>query len=131
MRRLEKWVGRKLLNADELAAWARQQGFEDLVPSAWHVTTGWAPEGYSELISSPLTLRSASHRSIAVFGGLVVLQLRSRVLMCEGRRLLAESETRRSIRPHISFTPYRGQSLIGLQPYAGQLRFGPEVQERF
>lgn len=131
MQRLGRWVGRKLLNADELALWAREQGFTDLVPSAWHVTTGRAPAGFAELISEPLTLCPDSDRTMGVFSGLVVLQLRSRVLMAECRRLLPGGEKRRSVCPHVSFTLYRGQRLNEVQPYAGQLRFGPETQEGF
>lgn len=125
----ERWIGRKLLNADELAAWARQQGFDDLVPSAWHVTTGWASKDYAELISTSLTLRADSHRTVENFGGLVVLRLRSQALTRASQRLVPASEKRRSIRPHVSFTPYRGQRLEVVQPFAGRLHFGPETQE--
>lgn len=89
-----RWTGRQLLNADELAAWARTQGFADLVPSAWHVTTGWAPKDYAELNSTPLTLCADSHRTVENFGGLVVLKIRSQALMRACWRLIPATEKR-------------------------------------
>lgn len=126
-----RWIGRRLLNADELAMWARTQGFADIVPSAWHVTTGWAPKDYPELISTPLTLSPDSHRTVENFGGLVVLRIRSQALMRACRRLIPATEKRCSIRPHVSFTPYKGQRLEEVHPFAGKLHFGPETQEDF
>lgn len=123
---MHSWIGRKLLNAAELAEWAERQGFSDLVPSAWHVTSGKATPGMVSLSPRPINLRRDQRRTINVFGGLVVLELRSTLLVQECRRLLPPDKVHRRVRPHISFTPYRGDCLDHIVPFAGSINLGPQ-----
>jgi hypothetical protein len=51
------WITRSLLNAEELAEWAQAEGFDDLVPSVWHVSVIKAdPETKLDLAPSPSML---------------------------------------------------------------------------
>lgn len=123
---MRTWIGRNLLNAAELAEWAERQGFSDLVPSAWHVTSGKATPGTVSLSPRQINLRRDPQRKVSVFGGLIVLELRSTLLVQECRRLIPPEEIYRPVRPHISVTPYRGQCLDHIVPFAGSLRLGPQ-----
>lgn len=121
------WVGRRLLNADELASWALMQGFDDLVPSAWHVTVASNGEG---IIADrkPLILRASPRRRVTRMGGLIVLELASSRLQHRHRELLGRDAGR--YRPHISFTPDDRRDLTAVVPFSGTLRFGPEETNR-
>lgn len=118
-----RWVGRRLLNADELASWARMQGFDDLVPSAWHVTVASNGEG---IVADRQTmiLRASLRRRVTRMGGLIVLELASSRLQHRHRELLGRDAGR--YRPHISLTPDDRRDLTDVVPFSGTLRFGPE-----
>lgn len=118
-----RWVGRRLLNAMELAAWARTQGFDDLVPSAWHVTIARSGEGLGA-DEMPLILRACRNRRVTRMGGLIVLELASSRLQRRHRQLHGQAAGR--FRPHVSLTPDNRRDLGALVPFFGTLRFGPE-----
>lgn len=118
-----RWVGRRLLNADELALWARMQGFDDLVPSAWHVTVANNGEGMVT-DKMPLILRASQSRRVTRMGGLIVLELASSRLQDRHRELLGRDAGR--YRPHVSFTPDDRRDLNAVVPFSGTLKFGPE-----
>lgn len=128
-------VMRRLLNAEDLAAWARGQGFRDLVPSAWHVSV---LNSRARLDRSAITLQvgelhmpPSSSRDVTRMGDFVVLTIASLALRKRNAALrLAESECDfHSYRPHVTFSTSRRRDLTGVEPFTGALIFGPEMIE--
>lgn len=122
----DQWVGRRLLNHVELETWARTQGFNDLVPEAWHVTLCRAGPQLPDLNTKPLILRSGFRR-MSRMGGLIVLELSSPTLTRRHRELSNMRAGR--YRPHVSITPDDGRNLTDIKPYTGVIRLDGEVAE--
>lgn len=126
------WVIRPLLNADELAAWARVEGFDDLVPSAWHLTVVKADPA-TALNLAPFTVEPSKNRAVLRMGGLIALGFTSAKLSdCHMAHRCAGGWWGYPVyRLHVSFTPAEGQDLQGVRPFYGALRFGPEGIDRW
>ncbi len=119
------------MNPAALAAWARVEGFADLVPEGWHVTVaGGLPEGVS-LDQAALTLPPSPARAVVRMGGLIVLAVVSLPLMRRHRRLRAAGApwAFRRYRPHVTFSIDDGRDLGTVRPYGGALVLGPEMVE--
>ena len=128
-------VMRPLLNADELATWARAQGFRDLVPSAWHVTVINSRASLDrqaiDLQTHALHLPASPSRYVTRMGDFIVLVIESPELRRRNTtlRLAAPEREFWSYTPHVTFSTSRRQDLGTVEPFAGPLIFGPEVME--
>jgi phage-related protein (TIGR01555 family) len=141
------YVHRDLLNVAELRAWAKSQGFKSTIPDM-HVTllyskaeVDWLKIGADEFRSEPdggLIVKPGGPRVIERFGqGAVVLafansdlQYRHRSMMYRGEDDGITWEWGDDYTPHVTITYDAGAiDLEQVQPYTGELRFGPEVFE--
>lgn len=120
---------RPLVNTDEVAAWAINQGFTDLVPTTWHITIisyrGSAPPLPD---TGSIILQKSTQRLVVSFSGIVALEVYSATLSRRHNELKKSAcEWRHSTyRQHISFTPYDGQDLSAVRPFDERLVLGPE-----
>ena len=129
------YVNRPLLNAGNLAAWARECGIKKLLPPGdMHVTVAfsktplaWADAGTG--VSKVVAKGGA--RSVERLGneGAVVLRFECPQLERDWRRILdaGASWDHPGYKPHVTFT--MGDldvDLDKLEPYDGPLEFGPE-----
>lgn len=133
------YVHRKLLNADDVIAWAKSQGFKSTLPGAdMHVTVmfsrrpvDWMKMG--EPWEARLEVPEGGPRLIEKFdGGAVVLLFGCSELRWRHQRMIDEGASFDwpDYQPHITLT-YEGapEDLDAIEPYQGELRFGPEVFE--
>lgn len=121
-------VTRPLVNSDELAQWAESVGFDDLVPSAWHVTVARAIPGWP-LDTTSLTIGPNISRSVAGMGYFLALLFHSPALArrhAAYRRAGGAWDFRR-YRPHVTFAILDGRCLEHVTPYRGRLLFGAET----
>lgn len=140
------YVSRKLLNAAEFIAWAKEQGFETTTPAdELHVTVvfsrtpldwlkvgeGWgSSDDKGNLVVAP-----GGARIVEPLGdkGAVVLLFNSSSLAWRNREILeagAHSDFP-DYQPHVTIT-YKappGLDLSKVEPYRGRLEFGPEIFE--
>lgn len=141
---LPLYVERKLSNADELIAWARGQGFKNLVsaddlhvtitysrkPVDWFSMGGtWGP------VSGSLEVAPGGPRVIDTLGqdNVVVLFFGSDELSYRHDQMVdaGASWDFPQYRPHITFaTSAAGVDLSTIEPYQGRLVFGPEQFEK-
>ncbi|MCC7097252.1 MAG: DUF935 family protein [Thermomonas sp.] len=138
------YVYRRLLNADELIAWAQAQGFRTTLPAAdLHVTQayskrpvnwmqcgaywGWPDE------KTGLNVGAGGPRLIERFGdSAVVLVFYAGALENRWRDLRDKgcSWDFESYFPHVTITYDAGDvDLAQVTPFKGELRFGPEIFE--
>jgi len=139
------YVRRDLINVSALRAWAEKQGFKSVI-SDFHVTilyskvpVDWLKIGADEFRSDPdggLVVKAGGPRVIERFNSAVVLcfansdiQYRHRSMMYRGKddgiTWGYEDYT-----PHVTITYEGGElDLESIVPYAGELRFGPEIFE--
>lgn len=153
------YVRRDLLNADALIAWARDAGFVTTLPAAeMHVTIAfsraaldwtkvyegdlWSPGmNEEEARAAQLRVRPGGMRLVEPLGpnGAVVLMFASASLCSrhESIRYAGASWDWDHYQPHVTITwndPRRDevgydQLLRQLEPYRGELLFGPEIFE--
>jgi ADP-ribose pyrophosphatase YjhB (NUDIX family) len=134
------YVCRKLLNADELIAWAKANGFETTVPAEeMHVTIAYskAPVDWLALTDdySPETIEiiEGGPRSIEALGkngeavalvfGSQRLEWRWQAIREAGASWDFESYT-----PHVTISWNAANvDLDNIEPYTGKLEFGPEL----
>lgn len=137
------YVCRKVLNAAEIIAWARSQGFEQTLPgNDMHVTIAYskapvdwmkAGESYSQQEDGGLVVRPGGPRMLEVFGeGAVVLAFSSTDLAWRHMALreIGASWDWPEYQPHITITYTPGDVDVSkVEPYRGQIVLGPEVFE--
>lgn len=138
------YVHRKLLNGADLAAWAKANGFETTLPAEdMHATVLYSRravdpmklgETWSGEEDGGLIIKPGGPRAIEQFdGGAVVLQFASWSLQSRHREMVEAggSHDYGEYLPHVTLTysAPEGVDLTALRPYAGELRFGPEVFE--
>ncbi len=136
------YVRRDVLNAAEIAAWAKAQGFET-VQDGLHVTIihtrtplDWIQVGQSGEWSSDedgeLTIAPGGPRLMERFGEAVVLQFASSRLTWRHediKRLGAETDYQ-DYQPHVTITwAAPGVDLSKVNPYRGKIVLGPEQFE--
>lgn len=137
------YVRRDVLNVKDIVAWAKAQGFDSIVEDL-HVTViysktavDWLKVGSDDWGSDPdggLTIKPGGPRVIEQFGeGAVVLafsnsqlQYRHMSAMDAGASYDYDDYT-----PHITITYSlpAGMDLNAIQPYRGEIKFGPEIFE--
>ncbi len=140
------YVRRQLLNADEFLAWAREQGFENLVPAeSLHVTVissatpvDWMKAGYdwSDGNDGKLTVQAGGPRIVEPLGSnaapVLFFNAPSLTWRNEGlQRDLGARDKFPEYQPHvtISYEPQPGLDLRTVEPFRGKLEFGPEIFE--
>lgn len=137
------YVQRKLLNAAELIAWAKGQGFEStLSADELHVTvaysrtavdwlklgSGWGEE------DGKLTVAAGGARIVEPLGdkGAVVLLFTSSQLSWRHEEMIRNGASHDfpEYQPHVTITYAGGDvDLSKVEPYRGKLVFGPEIFE--
>lgn len=137
------YVSRPLLNAAELIAWAKEQGFPTTLPaSEMHVTLvhssaalDWMKVGetWGQNDKGEITIAPGGARIVERLGEkAVVLLFASSELTWRNRQILeaGASSDFPEYQPHVSITygglP-EGMDLRAVEPYRGKLVFGPEV----
>jgi hypothetical protein len=140
------YVSRKLLNAGELIAWARGQGFKDLDPAAeLHVTilysttpVDWFDMGetWSSDPKGGLTVPAGGPRAVLQLGKpdepAIVLRFGSSDLSWRHASMIERGASHdfESYEPHVTFAhDAAGVDLDKVEPFQGELRFGPEIFE--
>jgi len=138
------YVQRKLLNADEVIVWAKEQGFETTLPADdMHVTVLYSrnpvdPMKMGETWGSEpdggLIVKAGGPRAIEQFdGGAVVLQFASWNLSSRHDDMVRAggSHDFSEYQPHVTLTysAPEGLDLDAIRPFTGELRFGPELFE--
>ena len=127
------YVNRPLVNADELMAWAKSAGFATTVQDM-HVTVAFSkkPVDWSQTEPDRDPVAAAGDaRSLERFGDdAVVLRFDSPELQERWRQFkdIGASWDYASFQPHVTIS-YEGpddSQLAGIEPYAGDLVFGPE-----
>lgn len=136
------YVYRRLLNADALMAWAREQGFTSTMPpEQMHVTVAyskrpvnWFGIGTAWGDERNRLRAEGGPRMVELLGeeGAVVLHFSDDRLDSRHRemRRLGASWDFPSYLPHVTFTYDPGSvDLARVKPYLGPLVFGPEIFE--
>lgn len=136
------YVSRKLLNAADLIAWAKANGFETTLPAAdMHVTVLYSKlpvdpmkmgETWSGEDNGGLVIKPGGPRALDQFGeGAIVLQFASYALQSRHEQMVREgaSHDYPEYLPHVTLTyeAPAGLDLAKVVPYSGELRFGPEI----
>lgn len=143
------YVHRKLLNAEEVIAWARGEGFEVLVPAGeMHVTVALSRQpvdwmkvptdwwsGHDEREAGILKVPPGGARLVEPVGdkGAIALLFSSNALQYRHNDIqsVGASWPFEEYQPHVTLT-YQGPAGLDLdkvKPFLGRLRFGPEVFE--
>lgn len=122
-----EFVTRPLVNCGELADWAKSEGFDVLVPAAWHVTVVRAQRGCL-LDTAGIVIRPSMNRSVSAMGGFFALVFRSTALARRhAAHLLAGGVWDFTVyRPHVTFSPRDRRRIADVRLYDGRLIFGPE-----
>lgn len=127
-------ITRPLVNPDEVAAWARSEGFHDIVPSTWHVTLARRDERsmvLPALDEAPLTIEPALDRVVTRMGEFIVLGFSSLALSARHaalRRMGCRWDFA-SYRPHLTIAPGDSRDLRGVCAFQGALVFGAETTD--
>lgn len=127
------FASRPLLNADEFVGWARGQGFSTtLQPGDLHVTLAYSrdPLDWPDPRDDEVVVSGGS-RYVTPLGdrGAVVLGFESEDLTARWGELRARGASwdYDGYRPHVTITWQGGDiDLDAVEPYTGDLRFGPE-----
>lgn len=130
------YVHRKVLNADDILAWAKEQGFAETLPADdLHVTIAfsrtpldWMKVG--EAWSGEVTVNEGGARIVDRFGGARVLLFASSELSWRHEEIkrAGASWDHPEYQPHITIS-YSDKSpdLAEIEPYRGKIVLGPEV----
>jgi hypothetical protein len=128
------YVCRPLLNADEVRAWMRQVGFPVSIPDM-HVTIvhSTTPMSWTSVSPQLDAIRvTGGKRTIEEFGDeATVLTFASNLLQDRWQQFIdaGASFDWDSYRPHVTLTDEDASSLLHIEPYKGDLFFGPEVYQ--
>jgi hypothetical protein len=125
-------VKRRLLNAEALRSWARQQGFTStLAADDMHVTVVYSNEPFPwedhfEPQDNKLIIRDGD-RKLEQFGDATVLCFGSELLHARWQEFEdgGASYGFPKYRPHVTIS-YDGIDVQSAEPYEGELIFGPE-----
>ena len=137
------YVSRKLLNAAEFLKWAKGQGFEATLPAAdlhatvlySHTPVDWLKMGspWDENDKGEVIVKPGGARIVEPLGdkGAVVLLFNSSALSWRHEEMVRNGASHDfdDYQPHITITWAKpdGLDLATVEPYRGELRFGPEI----
>lgn len=140
------YVRRNLLNKDDVVAWATEQGLTDLIEDM-HVTiiysktaVNWMKAGgndWGQETDGTVKVAPGGPRMIDLLGPPGAEDTLVLMFACSGlsyRNAAIRQETGASFdydeyQPHVSLTKTLPADLKILEPYRGELRFGPEIFE--
>jgi len=135
------YVRRDVTNVKDIVAWARKQGFENIVPDL-HVTiiyskasVDWIKMG--EPFEERLEIKAGGPRVVEPLGdqGAIVLMFASSALCWrhEDMKCRGASFDYEEFQPHITISYDPGPKVLGglakLEPYRGPIVLGPEIFE--
>jgi len=137
------YVNRRVLNADEIIAWAKSQGFTSTIAASdMHVTVAFskapvdwmkAGEAWSQKEDGGVTVRPGGPRMLEVFGeGALVLAFNSSDLAWRHMELreIGASWDWPEYQPHITISyDAKDVDLSRIEPYRGEILLGPEIFE--
>lgn len=131
------YVRRNVLNAAEIIAWAKGQGFETTLPADdMHVTIAFsrAPVDWMEMGQAwedDLTIGEGGPRLLEAFGEAKVLLFASSHLSWrhEEMKQAGASWDHAQYQPHITLTYGAAPDLSTVEPYRGEIKLGPEIFE--
>lgn len=137
------YVYRRLLNAGELIDWAQGVGVKATMPAdQLHVTVLYSKqpvdpmqmgEGWSSDPDGGLVIKAGGPRALESFGdGALVLQFASWSLQSRHNDMVQAGAFHDwpEYLPHVTISYDAGDiDLEAIKPYAGELRFGPEIFE--
>ena len=129
------YVCRHLINAEDLTRWAREQGFRSCLPaSEFHVTIAYskAPVNWQLLTPEQNKVRVKNgKRTVEKLGNAIVLRFESKMLSDRWQFFIDDAGCSwdfPSYLPHVSITyESDGIDIDDIEPYGGDLVFGPEV----
>jgi hypothetical protein len=128
------YVSRKLNNASQLVAWAKENGFVDILnPDDMHVTIAYSKSPMNWAIIKPhthdLTVQDES-RCIKTLGNASVLRIDSAELQHRFKQFIqaGASYDHPDYQPHVTIS-YTKQNKDGIKPFTGILQFGAEKFE--
>jgi|ERR1019366_1958865 hypothetical protein len=126
------YVSRPLLNIDDISQWANEQGFGSIVDDI-HVTIAFSKEPIKWPKPKTNTLiNETKNRTIKQLEkGAIVLCFPSKILQKRWQHFMDLGATWGfpSYMSHISLTYKDFYDLESIQPYIGELEFGPEKFE--
>ena len=132
------YVCRPLLNTQDLVEWAKSQGFDTTIdPEDLHVTLAYskAPVDWPAPQNNKLVLRPSSERSVETLGDAVVLRFDSPTLAGRWQEFkdAGASWDHDKYNPHVTITYQAPEGLdpASIEPYKGELIFGPEQVKPF
>lgn len=130
------YVSRKVLNGEDIVAWAKSQGFETTLPASdMHVTIAFSrvPVDWFKVGSSwdeETKIPAGGARMMERLGDATVLLFNSNMLRWrhEEMREAGASWDRPEYQPHITIA-YKGapDNLDDIDPYQGEIVLGPEI----
>lgn len=134
------YVSRKVINAADLIAWAKGQGFKSTLPADdLHVTVMYSPTAVDWMKAGQdiwnndgtLLIPPGGPRVLSQFGGgAIVLEFASASLSWRHEELkrIGAEPTYTEYSPHVTITYEPGDVDISkVEPYRGALEFGPEI----
>ena len=133
------YVSRKVVNADEILAWAAEQGIQNMEPaSELHVTIAYSTAKVDWMrMGSPwedqIELPAGGPRVLETMGArgeVIALQFASDSLTWRHERMIGEGATWDwpEYQPHITLA--KGTDIpAGAKPYTGRIVLGPEIFE--
>ena len=127
------YVKRRLINAEDLIAWAKANGFDKcLQPDDMHVTVCYSkkPMDWSKVTPKTANVTNVGERELKQFGDVTVLAFDAPVLEGHHDRFMSAggSHDYPRFNPHVSITWNKPDDLdiSKIEPYSGPLVFGPE-----
>lgn len=134
------YVSRRVTNAAELLRWAKAQGLTDLEPAEQlHVTIAYSTTAVDwmamgEAFGSELVVPAGGPRVVEPIGpdGVIALKFASMELEWRNIRIRdrGASWDWPDYQPHITLTKAKQTvDLKAIEPFTGELRFGPEIFE--
>ena len=131
------YICRKVLNTDELRAWARAQGFQTCTPEQeMHVTVAFDHKKHDwrdlPLDASPtVAVIDPDERAVSLFKNAVVLEIYSQELTTRWAELHQSALNWKypDYRPHvtITFNAPEGMDVSRIEPFDGVIHLGPEI----
>jgi hypothetical protein len=132
------YVHRPLLNARDVASWAKSQGFRSTVPpEEMHVTVTYSkkPVDWKKMPRhEPIVKSLGGNRSVSVLGkeGAIVLHFEDPALQLHHKAFVDAgcSHDYPDYLTHVTISYAGGPNdLMQVYPYSGPLHFGPEVRK--
>lgn len=131
------YISRKVLNSDEIKAWAKEQGFSSCIPEhEMHITIAFDKKKHDWRsipfdADSFVDVKTVDERSVEKFkGGAYVLEVYSTELTARWAELIQAGLYWKhpDYRPHVTIS-YNDQDIdiSKIEPFSGTINLGPEV----